>query len=91
MRNLKMPALVALSAAIAACTVGPDYVRPDVSTPAHFARAEATSSADVAAPMGEKSDAEFWRGFNDPQLSALVDAALAANHDLRIALANYDR
>ena len=93
MRNLRMPAIAALSAAIAACTVGPDYVRPEVSAPAHFARAEVSTTPaanNVAAP-GEKSDAEFWRGFNDPQLSAFVDAALNANHDLRIALANYDR
>ena len=35
--------------------------------------------------------AAFWRGFGDPQLDALVDDALRANHDLRIALARLDR
>lgn len=90
MRNLKLFAIAALSAAIAACTVGPDYVRPEMAAPAHFARAEA-SATEASAVSNEKPDAEFWRGFNDPQLSALIDASLGANHDLRIALANYDR
>ncbi len=31
---------------------------------------------------------QFWRGFNDPELDALVAQALAANADLRIARAN---
>lgn len=92
MHKLKLPAIAALSAAIAACTVGPDYVRPETPTPAHFARAEAPAAAtESTATEHEKADVEFWRGFDDPQLSALVDAALAANHDLRIALAHYDR
>ena len=30
----------------------------------------------------------WWQGFNDPELSKLVDQALAGNHDLRIATAN---
>jgi NodT family efflux transporter outer membrane factor (OMF) lipoprotein len=82
------PAVAALSLALAACAVGPDYVRPNHAEPARFARADAAAT-DVA-PM-PAVDAEFWRGFNDPLLARLVDDALAANHDLRIALAHYDR
>jgi len=89
MHNLKLPALALLSGAIAACTVGPDYVRPVTSTPAQFARADVAAIDAVTVPI--KSDAEFWRGFDDPQLSRLVDDSLTANHDLRIALASYDR
>src|SRR5690606_15676163 len=36
-------------------------------------------------------DPVFWQHFGDPQLTALVEQALSANHDLRIALANFDR
>ncbi|RZA14117.1 MAG: hypothetical protein EOP93_19140, partial [Lysobacteraceae bacterium] len=43
------------------------------------------------AAAGTQADAEFWRGFGDPLLTRLVEQALAANHDLRIALANLDR
>ena len=38
-----------------------------------------------------EANAEFWRGFKDPLLTRLVDETLVANHDLRIALARYDR
>jgi len=79
-------ALAAMSAVLAACAVGPNYVRPDVPAPAHFAQAPAAAQAQATpAP-----DAEFWRTFDDAELTHLVEDALAANHDLRIALAHYD-
>ena len=86
MRKLKLPAIATLSMALAACTVGPDHVRPTLPTPAQFAQADA--STEAAMP---EADAEFWRGFDDPLLTRLVDETLVANHDLRIALARYDR
>ena len=112
------------SALLAACTVGPDYVRPTMSTPERFARSEQpaavdagtndtgaidtgaldtsatntsatnTSAADASAGntiASPESDDQFWLGFNDPLLTGLVDDALSANHDLRIALSRYDR
>jgi len=37
---------------------------------------------------GEKADLKtWWQGFNDPLLNELIDKALAANHDLKIATA----
>lgn len=87
MRNFKQTFAVSLlAAALGACTVGPDYVRPEVSVPAEFGSAISEST-----PLAEPADIEFWNSFNDPQLSRLVEQALAANHDLRIALANVDR
>lgn len=87
-----------LVAALTACAVGPDYRRPDYPAPAQFAGAAATSpaavtpdTASVAAAPAPFADPAYWRGFGDPELTHLVEAALAANHDLRIALANHDR
>lgn len=84
-------ALTALSVALlAACTVGPDYVRPTPQEPAAFARAPTAAelaSLPEAAPAGDA----FWERFGDAQLTALVEEALNANHDLRIALSRYDR
>ncbi len=34
---------------------------------------------------------EFWSGFNDPLLTRLVERALSANTDLRVAMARLDR
>jgi len=84
------------SAMLAACAVGPDFVRPDMPVPEHFTQVAATTDAGNQAPAQNPSfalsiDNEFWRGFNDPLLTRLVEDALSANHDLRIALANYDR
>lgn len=81
------PLAVALAALLSGCAAGPDYVRPTLAVPAQFQRVDAV--ADTAATPA--ADAEFWRGFGDPLLTRLVEDALAANHDLRIALANYRR
>lgn len=71
---------------VSACAVGPDFVRPDMRVQQQFAGAQAAPSAAMPA-----ADAEFWHRFEDPMLDRLVDDALLANHDLRIALARYDR
>lgn len=73
------------SVLLAACTVGPDYVRPTPPQVGGFIRQQASATAVPA------SEAEFWRSFGDPLLERLVDKALLANHDLRIALARYEQ
>ncbi|HEU4665165.1 MAG TPA: efflux transporter outer membrane subunit, partial [Dokdonella sp.] len=85
-----------LTLALGACAVGPDYVKPDTAAPAQFARADA--NADGAAAAASTSDAStpaaddaFWARFGDAQLTALVEQALAANNDLKVALAHYER
>jgi len=79
-------AAAVLAALLAACTVGPDHVRPDFDAGASFARG--TSIAGAAMP--QPADSGFWQSFDDPQLTALVDDTLRANHDLRIALGRLD-
>jgi NodT family efflux transporter outer membrane factor (OMF) lipoprotein len=68
----------ALSISIAGCTVGPKYKRPEPKAPDHFGDAQATKTVDVA---------RWWTTFNDPKLNSLVDRAVAANLDLRLATA----
>ena len=101
--NVRALTLGIASALLAACAVGPDFVRPDMPVPGQFAQASAEAEAGTAAPAADSTaapavasvplatDSEFWRGFNDPLLTRLVEETLTANHDLRIALANYDR
>jgi len=75
-------ALVALAAAaLGACAVGPDYVRPETPVARDFSGGERDlySPGDVPA--------QYWTQFGDPALDQLIADALAANHDLRIALA----
>ncbi|PBJ84139.1 RND transporter [Lysobacteraceae bacterium NML93-0399] len=85
------PVLTVLAAALlAACAVGPDHVRPTVAVPETFTDV-APPDATVASAAPAAADGAFWQAFGDPQLSTLIDDTLAANHDLRIALARYDR
>lgn len=98
MRDPARLLLAAIAVTFTGCAVGPDYVRPDAGVPERFAGAAATSPADVtpdtaaaAAAPAPGADPQFWRGLGDPGLTRLVEAALVANHDLRIALANHDR
>lgn len=100
--------LAVASALLAACAVGPDFVRPEIAVPARFESADAATNIErssglvdnphpaAAAVSGDAiavaaPDAAFWQEFDDPQLTVLVESALASNHDLRIALASYDR
>jgi NodT family efflux transporter outer membrane factor (OMF) lipoprotein len=87
MNKCRLIATLLLTSLLAACAVGPDYQRPAMPAPAHFARAEPNPGGASAAPA---ADSEFWRSFNDPALSALIERALAANNDLSVALAHYD-
>lgn len=91
MRSL---AIAIASVVLAACTVGPDYVRPSLPPVERFANAQ-DASADAAQVGAIAStaalDSEFWRSFGDPVLERLVDEALLHNHDVRIALARYEQ
>jgi NodT family efflux transporter outer membrane factor (OMF) lipoprotein len=69
--------LFALPLLFAGCTVGPDYERPaaNPATQAGWLEPGAPGSVDLV----------WWESFGDPQLSALIDRALAGAPDLREA------
>lgn len=69
-----------IAVALTACAVGPNYRRPQTPLATQFHAAEATAYSSEAAQT------HFWKVFNDGTLDQLVDDALNANHDLRIAL-----
>jgi len=71
---------------LSACaTVGPDYVSPASRQPA---QAPFVSTARSNAFVPQEPPAQWWRLFNAPALDRLVDEALTANTDLRVAAAN---
>src|SRR6202012_3649914 len=88
MLNRKSMLATVLSAGLTACSVGPHYKQPTLALPQQFT-APYTATGDVN-PHADASDPEFWRSFNDPELTSLVQHALTANNDLRVALAHYD-
>ena len=72
-----------LGLAVAGCAVGPRYQKP-AATLAPFYSAAAVDSRSVGAPPPLDS---WWSGFNDLELSRIVERALAQNLDLAAALA----
>ena len=68
---------------LTACTLGPDYRRPEVSLPSVF------RGLDPTAPGGPGSlaDLAWWTLFEDEALQALIRTALAESYDLRVAAA----
>ena len=78
-------ALGALCAALlaAGCTVGPNYVRPQVDLPPAW-RIDVATADDLA-------NTRWWRQFDDPVLDELIEQALANNRDLLIAAARVDQ
>ncbi len=74
--------VLALSAALGACAVGPNYHTPEPDLPAAFVAAR----EPAAEPNGAPDFATWWRALNDPELDSLVDRALQSNLDVQIAL-----
>ncbi|KAF5050730.1 Outer membrane protein OprM [anaerobic digester metagenome] len=75
MRNLVLAFMLALMGA--GCTLGPDYVRPDLDMPSSW-RVDDREAKDLA-------DTAWWGQFGDPVLDGLIDTALKENKDLLIA------
>jgi len=75
---------LAVTLTLSACAVGPNYKQPAVATSESFVARDAAMFSDA------QTVANFWTQFNDATLNQLVDDALKANHDLRIALARFN-
>ena len=70
-------------AALAGCTLGPDYKRPQVAAPAAF-QYEPKDAAATA-------DTLWWQQFQDPVLDQLIAEALQHNTNIQIAAANVEQ
>lgn len=81
MRNLILAGSIC-SLLLCACAVGPDYERPKLP--------ELTAYPENKATTGQPVMADWWKGFHDTELDALVAEALKANTDLRIAVARVE-
>ena len=80
--NTKLKSLLAsviLIPALAACSLTPAYVRPDVAMPTKW-------DASAEAHAGEAVAAGWWKRFGSAELDQLMSEALAANHDLAAAV-----
>jgi multidrug efflux system outer membrane protein len=80
MSRLLKPLALLAAGMLASCAVGPNYHKPPTPVAGQFAGAEASTYSS------DEGESRFWTAFGDQTLDKLVDEALEANHDLRLAL-----
>ncbi len=73
--------------ALAGCTVGPNYVRPE---PPRASAGAFVGAQHPAFTQAELQDG-WWRLYQDPVLDQLIEEAFQHNTDLRVAIANVAR
>ncbi|MBX3331705.1 MAG: efflux transporter outer membrane subunit [Nitrospira sp.] len=69
---------------LAACAVGPDYTRPDLSPPTSFRMAGAEAEGESFANL------PWWELLQDQALHDLIQTALRENKDLKRAVASVE-
>lgn len=86
--KLKLISIPLLCLTLSGCvTVGPDYEQPAVP------KADVSDISDASAKQGRQTSitkqslASWWKVFNDPMLSELIQEALQGNLDVRAARA----
>lgn len=90
--NTKFFLPLMLAAALAGCTtVGPDYQVPAGSVATRQSAQVPFTEAQEGVFQQNEVPGHWWRLYNDPTLDGLVEQALAANTDLRVASANLER
>ena len=79
--RVAVPALLALLQGCAGLVAQRDGDPPAVDVPAAWSASQPDNSAHA-------TTRDWWKAFNDPQLTALVERSLQANTDVRTAMAN---
>jgi len=80
--------VLSLSLTLAGCKVGPDYHPPSTEVNASFDPLPGKASAQPYALTSSSNEtAEWWNTLNDPVLNSLIEQAVKANHDVRLAAA----
>ena len=88
MNRLILGSLLLLTAA--GCSMGPDYVRPELHTevPQTWARSQEMDDKVGQSPGETLSSMPWWQAFGDTILDQLVAEALVYNNDLANTVGN---
>ncbi len=77
-----------LALALCACTLGPDFVRPEIpAAPTYAAKGDAPPPLDQHISLGEEIEGDWWAGFGSPTLDNVIRQAIADNQDIASAKA----
>lgn len=68
--------------ALAGCTVGPEYKKPQVVSPATWRATQGPAQSQVTTA---KTAPQWWALFHDPMLTRLENEVAASNLDLKVA------
>lgn len=78
-------ALLSVALMLSGCvTAGPDYATPEIETPGAWQ--EDVEGVVTGEPLEQEILAEWWKTFDDPTLSSLIEKAVAGNLSLKQAL-----
>jgi outer membrane protein, multidrug efflux system len=76
MNKFFLPSSALTALLLSGCTIGPDYVRPQIQTPESFLHTQPQTT------QAQAIDKEWWKRFNDPRLNDAIETALRSNFDL---------
>jgi NodT family efflux transporter outer membrane factor (OMF) lipoprotein len=74
------------AATLGACTIGPNYVKPDINTPVAFKEAQDWKTAQ---PRDVLPRGKWWEIFGNQELNALVEQVEVSNQNIRAAEAQF--
>ncbi|BFN28042.1 MAG: RND transporter [Gammaproteobacteria bacterium HGW-Gammaproteobacteria-9] len=83
---LRPLAVAVLALSLGACTLGPDYQRPDLPLASEFKQAEGWKPAT---PADALQRGEWWRLYGDAELDALVSRLNVSNQNIAAAEAQF--
>lgn len=87
-RAAQRASVAALLLMLGGCNVGPDFKRPEEKVPEGWSGSPAANAPSNAASVVTEQAADlkrWWTRFQDPELDALVEQALASNLDVELA------
>lgn len=77
-RHMRLALSMLSISVLSACAIGPDYQRPELALPEQW---QATPAEQVSGLQ------QWWQGFNDPVLTALIEESFNHNSNLKAAVA----
>jgi NodT family efflux transporter outer membrane factor (OMF) lipoprotein len=85
MKNLRLKSTIALSLALSACSLAPQYQRPHIAMPTGWSDVAGVGASDRPATL------PFWQELGSEELNQIMKMALAQNLDLEAALHRIDQ
>ena len=85
---IKKIVITGLALGLSACSVGPDFVRPEAPKLSSFTREVEAASSKADEPLPDRIQADWWKDYQSASLNQVVELALKNNPTVEAALAN---